>query len=289
MPILNRSHLLIVSPANTAVALTKPGTGEPHEPLCYRPTGEVNFVRVCPTDDLQSRLAAHWIRDLGARRVFVIDDNEMYGKGLSAELVKTLGTLGETVLGVESIDSRAQEFKPLMQKVKNLNPDLVYFGGTTQSKGGQVLKDMIAVGLTCPFMGPDGCHDAAMIEAAGAESFEKLRYYATFGGLTNAGLIARGGRGAEFVRRYEAKHGRPPETYGVYGYESGLVAIEAIRLAGRKDRDAIRRAALGITDFVGATGTWSFDANGDTTNQTMSGSTVRNGKFEFVKALKLGE
>ena len=32
MPILNRAGLLMISPANTAVGLTKPGLGEPGEP-----------------------------------------------------------------------------------------------------------------------------------------------------------------------------------------------------------------------------------------------------------------
>jgi branched-chain amino acid transport system substrate-binding protein len=38
-------------------------------------------------------------------------------------------------------------------------------------------------------------------------------------------------------------------------------------------------------DFDGALGTWSFDANGDTTSKIMSGQTVENGDFKFVKVL----
>jgi branched-chain amino acid transport system substrate-binding protein len=41
-------------------------------------------------------------------------------------------------------------------------------------------------------------------------------------------------------------------------------------------------------DFTGALGTWSFDANGDTTNRLMSVNTVKDGKFEFVKAAGSG-
>lgn len=287
MPILNRARMLMVSPANTAEALTRPGTGERHEPMCFRPTGEVNFVRVVPTDDLQSRVAAQWARDLGARRVYLIDDNELYGKGVAAGFRKNCEQLGLIVLGHDSIDARAQEFMSLMVKVKTFDPDLVYFAGTTETKGGQVFKDLIRAGLTCPMMTPDGCHTPAMVESAGAESFEKVRFYATFGGLTVDSLKTKGGKSAEFVRKYAAKYGTEPTgAYAVYGYEAGLVVLEAIHRAGRKDRDTIRRAALGIRDFDGATGTWSFDANGDTTNQTMSGSTVENGRLKFVRLLK---
>lgn len=308
MPILNRARILMLSPANTAESLTKPKTGERHEPDCYRPafeldpatgkplidpaTGDpiraINFVRVCPTDDLQSQVAGMWIRDLGAKKVYVLDDNEYYGKGISAGLRATLEKYKITVLGSESVDTKAQEFKPLMLKIKTMNPDLIYYAGTTQGKAGQLLKDMQSVGITCPMMGPDGCYEKAMIESAGVDAFEKTKFYVTFGGLTVDGLKALGGRGAAFVQRYKDTFGsEPDEGYAVYGYEAALASLEAIRLAGKKDRDAIRRAALKIKNFAGATGTWSFDANGDTTNQTMSGCTVSKGEFKFERSLTL--
>jgi branched-chain amino acid transport system substrate-binding protein len=71
----------------------------------------------------------------------------------------------------------------------------------------------------------------------------------------------------------------------VYGYESALVALEAIRRAGKNDREAIRAACASIRDFEGALGRWSFDENGDTTLTTMSGQAIRDGKFQFVEML----
>jgi branched-chain amino acid transport system substrate-binding protein len=121
----------------------------------------------------------------------------------------------------------------------------------------------------------------AFITAAGAANANDC-CHATFGGLPPEKLT---GKGKEFVDRYVKRFGRMPEAYAVYGYECAKVALEAIRRAGVKDRDAIRAAGLSIKDFDGALGTWSFDANGDTTLKTMSGQIVRNGKFEFVKLL----
>jgi branched-chain amino acid transport system substrate-binding protein len=297
MPILNRAGVLMVSPANTAESLTKPGTGERHEPDCYRPrrnpdgTPMLNYVRVVPTDDLQSELSVQFIADdLKAKTIYILDDNEVYGQGIAKSVHKLCEQRGITVLGHESINFKAQEFSAQAIKIKNTNggqgPDVVYFGGTTQTKAGQVLKDLAAAGYRKPMMGPDGTHERAMAESADAATFEQVPFYATFGGPTVDGLKAAGGKGAEFVRLYAAEYGGDPEdSYAAYGYECGLVVLEAIKRAGTKDRDAIRRAGVGLKNFTGACGTFSFDENGDTTNRTMTVSTVKDNKLVFVKSL----
>ena len=71
----------------------------------------------------------------------------------------------------------------------------------------------------------------------------------------------------------------------MYGYEAARVAIEALRRAGKKDRDAIAAACAGIKDFDGVLGTWSFDQNGDTSLSIMSCNTVKDGQFVFEKFL----
>ena len=282
MPILNLGDLMMISPANTAVGLTKPGLGAPGEPEVYRPTGRMNYMRVVPADDLQGPLAADWAAKRGVKGVYILDDNEVYGKGVADLFDERCREIGIEVLGHDSIDSRAQEFKSLMASVKAAKPDLVYFGGTTQSKGGQLAKDMSSAGVEAMLMVPDGCREQVFIDSAGASNLEG-RCFVTFGGLPPEKLT---GKGLEFVERYKEKYGDVPEAYAVYGYEAACVAIEAIRRAGSKDRRAIADAALAIRDFKGALGNWGFDENGDTTMQTLTVSVVKNGRFEFEEILE---
>jgi branched-chain amino acid transport system substrate-binding protein len=282
MPILNRAGLLMISPANTWPGLTKPDMGDPGEPDIYRPSGKVNYLRLVPTDDLQGPLGAAWAKEMGVRKVYVLDDNEVYGKGIATLFIDACQDLGIEVLGHESIDVKAQEFKPLMATIKGLDPDLIYFGGTTQSKGGQIAKDMVAAGLDCKLMVPDACYEEAFIQSAGAENVND-RVFVTFGGLPPQELT---GQGKVFVDNYKKRYGKMPEGYAIYGYEACQAALEAIRLADVKDREAIRVAGLGIKDYDrGALGKWSFDKNGDSTLVTISGIRIHNGKFEFVKVL----
>ena len=284
MPILNLGDLLMVSPANTAVGLTKPGLGAPGEPDVYRPTGRLNYVRVVPADDLQGPLSADWARKRGVTKVYILDDNEVYGKGIADLFDERCREVGIQVLGHDSIDAKAQEFKSLMASVKATDPDLVYFGGTTQSKGGQLAKDMASAGIDAILLVPDGCREQVFIDSAGATNLEG-RCFVTFGGLPPEKLT---GKGSEFVERYRRRFGETPEAYAVYGYEAACVALQAIREAGRKDRRSISDAALAIREFDGALGRWGFDDNGDTTMRTLTVSVVRDGRFEFEEVLDAG-
>ena len=281
LPILNRAGLLMISPANTAIGLTKPDPTEPGTPGIHRPTGKNNYFRVVPTDDLQGSYAADWALDMGVKKVYVLDDNEVYGRGIALVFAAHCEEIGIEVLGHESIDPKSLEFKSKMTSIKALDPDLIYFGGTTQSAGGQLAKDLVAAGLDAKFMVPDGCFEQAFIESAGAENLND-RCFLTFGGLPPEKLE---GKGKEFVEKYVAKYGSQPQAYAVYGYEAAKAALEAIRLAGKKDRAAIVEGCKSIKDFEGALGTWSFDENGDTTMRVLSGNTVTDGKFEFVRLL----
>lgn len=286
MPILNRGNLLMISPACTAIGLTKV-SGEPKEPEKYRPSGGINFTRVVPADDIQGPVAADFMKELKKKTVYIIDDNEVYGKGVANAFKERSQDLKLKVVGKhESIDYKQANFRTLMAKIKNdYDPDVIYFGGTSQTGAGQIAKDMVNEGLDKKILiVPDGCFEKAFIDAAGANIFKSLECYVTFGGLPPGELK---GKGAEFVKKYMDRYKVEPEGYAIYGYESANVALLAIKNAGKKDRATITKACLAIKDYDGAIGKWSFDKNGDTTATTLSISRVVDGDFKFVKLLKL--
>ena len=284
MPILNKAGLVMVSPGNTYPGLTKPGAGEANEPRIYRPSGKVTYFRVVPTDDIQGAVACEFCaKDLGAKKAFVLHDRELYGKGIADVFKKTAPAMGVEVAGFEGIDPKASNYRSLVTKIRATGADVVFYGGTTQNNAAQILKDLRSGGSKVPFVTPDGTFENAYIEASGKEAMspEAGPVYITFGGLPSEQLT---GLGAEFVRKYAAKHGEVPEAYAVYGYEACRVLLDAIDRAETKDRAAVVAAVAATRDFQGALGTWSFDENGDTTNRTMSVNTVKDGKFAFVKA-----
>jgi len=154
LPILNYADLLMVSPANTAVGLTKPGLGLPGEPAIYRPSGWLNYVRVIPADDVQGPLAADWAFGRGLRRVCVVDDGGVYGRGVASLFADRCRQRGMAILSHASIDPQAAEFRTFVAAIVAADPDLVFFGGSTQSKGGQLARDLAAAGCEAVLLVP---------------------------------------------------------------------------------------------------------------------------------------
>ena len=275
MPILNYADLLMVSPANTAVGLTKPGLGLPGEPNVYRPSGRLNYIRVVPADDLQGPLAADWAFERGVRRVFVIDDAGVYGRGVASLFADRCREQGMTVLDHVSIDPQAAEFKSFVGSVMSADPDLVYFGGSARTKGGQLARDLVSAESEAILLVSDGCRTEAFLEAAGAASLEGRCF------ATSAGLSPQQADCDEklLFLRYRQKYGTCPSNAVIHGYEAARLVIRAIADVGQKDRRAIVESAFASQVDDGVLGQWGIDANGDTTLQEVSVSVVRDGKF----------
>lgn len=287
IPILCAKGIVMVSPANTGVGLTKPF--EPGEPDKYYPNGcKKNYTRVIPNDALQGNAGALWASQLGAKNVYLLDDTEVYGKGIADVFNSKAGDYGLTILGRDGIDGKAPDYKALAEKVKATNPDLVYYGGITQNNAGQLWRDLRDAMPDVKLMGPDGIYESEFIQAA-AEAAEGS--YITFGGVPPDKLT---GAGADFVKKYTEKYpNNPAEGYTAYGYEAAKVVLAAIERAAAKnpaDVLALRAAVLdevkATKDFSGALGTWSFDADGDTSLTEMSGQIVKGGEFVFETVIK---
>jgi branched-chain amino acid transport system substrate-binding protein len=294
IPILNGAGpLVMVSPANTNPGLTKADKDLPGVTASYYPSGIRNYARVVAADDIQGKVAANFVKSLGANTVYILDDQELYGKGVADVFEATAKEIGLTVVGHEGIDPKAADYKALMTKISTSNnggaPDAIYVGMVVDNNAAQLLKDKVAImgdNTKVKYVGPDGIQTQAFIDGAGADVAEGA--YASVAGLPFEKL---GPKGQQFKKDYEAKFGPLTEPYAVYGYEVMNVALKAIEdvcAAGGNptDRKAIRDAVFAIKNFDGALGTWSFDANGDTSLTDMTFWQVQGGKYVSVGSFK---
>ncbi len=272
IPILCAKGIVMISAANTGVGLTQPF--EPGEPEKYYPNGcKRNYHRVIPNDLLQGKAGALWANQLGFKTVWVVDDTEVYGKGLADVFASEAPNNGLTVTGRDGIDGKATDYKALADKIKAANVDLVYYGGITQNNAGQLWRDLRDAMPDVALMGPDGVYESEFLAAAEAAADGT---YITTGAVPPSQLT---GPGKEFVDKYTAKYpNNPVEGYTAYAYESAKVLLAAIeRAAAKNPADILALRALVLDevkatkDFAGILGTWSFNEAGDTSLTEMSG------------------
>jgi branched-chain amino acid transport system substrate-binding protein len=280
MPITNKAGLAQITPANTYPGLTKPGFG-PGEPGIYRPSGSVNYFRTFPADDLQGAAGAAWAACMGFKKVFVLDDRQLYGKGIADVFEHSAKRLGLEVAGHEGVESTSIDFRALLTRVKASGAKLVYGGFVIDSGGVQVIQQMKALGMFdggMKFMGPDGLFSPGLIEQATPDAVNG-NVFITFAALPPDRLPTKVGQ--RFYKDYVAKYKEDPIGWAVYAYNGTLVALNAIGRAGVKNRAKILHAVATTKNFNGVVGRFSFDQNGDTNRTDMAAFEVKDGKWNF--------
>jgi branched-chain amino acid transport system substrate-binding protein len=137
-------------------------------------------------------------------------------------------------------------------------------------------------------MGPDGLYEEELLKAATCDAATGVNMHITFASQPFDKMT---GKGADVYKAYKDAYKIEPTSYALYSWEAAAVALEGINKAGAKDREKIRAAIAATKDFNGLNGKWSFDANGDTTMDVMSGfKVVKNSSpvgcgFEFQETL----
>lgn len=235
-----------------------------------------NFYRICATDDLQGPAAALFaVHELGARRIFLLDDMTTYGRGLANEFEKKAKALGAEVIEHQGIAQGDKDFTSVLTKAKSLQPDLVYFAGMFP-EGALLIKQRAELGLPAKFMGGDGLFDAALITLATPQNAAGI-FLTTIGSDIHQMPAAQA-----FVAAYESRFG-PIGAYSAYAYEAANMAVWAIRQAGKADRAKVLAAMKTLKDYSGIFGIHNFDERGDTRIHDVGIFTVKDGKFVFVK------
>jgi branched-chain amino acid transport system substrate-binding protein len=239
--------------------------------------GMKNVFRTVGRDDQQGPAVAAYIAgELKAKKVVLIDDKTAYGEGLSNEVEKTLKGAKVTILGRERTTDTEVEFRPILQKVKAKNPEVVFYGGMDQTAG-PMIKQAREMGIKAVFVFGDGACTNGM--------FEKAKDAANGLVCSQAGLPSDAAS-KEFLTSFKAKYGEVKQ-YAPYFYDGAMAAIEAMKKANSTDPAKFGPELFNV-NFVGATGPVQFDAKGDRKDAEITIFKMEGGKIAPVSIVKNG-
>jgi branched-chain amino acid transport system substrate-binding protein len=285
IPILNEADVPMISPANTAVGLTVKDPGAtPGEPDKYYPSGKRNYVRVVARDSIKGPAMVSTMKEDGCTKVQLTNDKEVYGAGLAQAIVIAAKEQGLDVIANDGIDKNAANYRSLAQKAKAAGADCFAFSGVTQNNAVQLFKDFAAGIPNVKLYGPDGTCESGFINTkTGIPSSVAKQYKCTSPTLPADQLPPAG---QQFFKDYAAKFGGTPDPYSIYGYESMQLALDAIKRSKTGEKADISKALFATKNRSSALGTYSIDANGDTSLSEMALDGVEGGQLTFVKVIK---
>lgn len=291
IPILNRAPggaLGMISSANTNVGLTHFAPwNDAGEPRIYYPTGKRNYVRVAASDDYQGPAGADLLKQLTkVTSVFVVHDNQTFGKGVANAFQLRAKKLGIKVLGFQPWDATATDYTALGQQIKDSGAQSVYLGGLVCNNGVKLLKDIRSVvGPKPVFVGPDGWTPYSATLGAGSAA---QGMYVSYAGLPLTKLGPKGKAFMAGLRAYAKIKGDIP-PYAVYQGQSAQIMFDAIARSNGT-RSSVTSKLFETNVKNGIMGDIRFDKNGDTiptkaiSFDKLVGTT---GKYAFVVITKV--
>ncbi len=267
IPILNQVGIAQISPANTYVGLTtsEPGS-EKGEPAKYQPTGKKTYTRIVPRDTIQAQALVTQMKTDGCTKVAVANDKDTYGAGLSRLFEIKAKAASLPITSDEGIQKDAANFRGVASKFKGAGADCFLFAGVTANGAIQVYKDVAAALPSAKLYGADGVCES------GFTNPKKKGIPAAVGakfGCTVATLdLPSYPGGKKFIAAFDAEYGNAnPDPYAIYGYEAMQLTLDTIKAAGQAGttREGFLAQLFKTKDRNSVLGTYSIDANGDTT------------------------
>jgi DNA-binding SARP family transcriptional activator len=275
IPILNRAPggpVPIVSASATYVGLTRRVRSQhSKEPNLYYPTGQRNYVRVLPADDVQAAANAIVARRLGVKRVYALDDGDPLSRLFVDDFLRAARRLGIAVAGRGSWDAGQKNSGALARAILRTAADGVFLGIPSRPGSVRLLGELRAtLGPGVPFMAAEVFDPAtAVLAGAAAEGMTISQP-----GRPNDQLTREGKRFvASFSKRFHAE----PTRYAVAAAQAMEILLDAIADSDGT-RASVRRKLFTTRVANGILGSFWITPTGDTTLNAVAIHRIMHGK-----------
>ena len=245
--------------------------------------GNDYYFRVCFLDPFQGTVMANYaFNKLGAKKVAIMQEvSNDYAVGLAKFFTDAFVQLTgdkDAIVAVSNYNTGDQDFSAQLQNIASKNPDVIFAPGNF-TESAMIIKQARQQGINIPFIGGDTWETPEFIEIGGAEVEGAV--FSTF--FTSETPITA--ESEIFLKEYRAKYGKEPAAVTALGYDAYLVILAAIEKAGSADPVKIRDEIAKTTDFEGAAGMITLDANGDAIKSAVI-KVVKDGQFKYQDTIE---
>jgi branched-chain amino acid transport system substrate-binding protein len=220
----------------------------------------------------QNRVGAEFMKARGYKKFVSFADSTDYGKSMNKYFTQFTLENGGRILGSFAVPPDQQDLSAELTKIKELNPEVIYFGGLTPL-GARLRTQMAKFGITAQLEGNSGIMGDAFINAVGPELAEGT---VTF---FDSPPIAKMPGGKMFTDAYKAAgYTEPPEAYGPFAFVATHLVMEVIEKVG-SDRAKVTAELGNVKDRPSIVGPINFDDHGQNITPLTTKYVVQDGKW----------
>jgi len=271
VPIHTRYEMINLNSCSSSKLITDPlPSGKPN-PWIFR-----TQYRSDRTASFVTEFAA---KDLGSKKIGVLNDTNEYGRAAAEGAMQHFKTLGMAAAAHETYNNGDKTFSAQLLKFKEAGVDTVAFFGYYQ-EAALILKQAKQLGLNLRMVTTDVLHSPVFLELAGNDANGVL--------VTTAFTKdSRDPKTVQFTEAYKKKFGKDPTGQSAMGYDAVYLMKWAYEKAGSRDKLKVRDALAKASGFVGVTGETKFNERGDDMRPFLV-TVISNGKWIPYEEWKKG-
>jgi branched-chain amino acid transport system substrate-binding protein len=260
-PIVEQNKVVLIAPTSSAPAITNAGE---------------YVYRIWPSDLAEGEAIARYARTHGFKRAAIMHLKNDYGTAIADIFTRTFAGGDASVVLSEGYMADASDFRATLQKIKQMNTDVIYLAGYYGDIS-KIVRQAQQLGLQQQFLGVTALEDSKFLELAGADAEGIIYPLATGFDAGSSSPIVH-----TFVHDFSTTYAYEPGWVEAHAFDAFMLVCEAIRnTSGPVNGTTIKEYFATMGNYEGVTGTIRFDENGDVTKPVVF-KTVRKGQFQSI-------
>lgn len=184
---------------------------------------------------------------LKAKKISILHVDNDFGNTLAKAFQEYVTANGAQVVSNDSFAMGEKEFTPVLTKIKQLKPDLVYIPAYA-GEGAQIVRQAKDLKLEAQLLGTEGMDSTTQFLKVAGEAAEGLII------TTNLNRDSSSKVTQDFIKEYTQQYGHAPDMVAASTYDAFMVLAAVMKQQG-PEPEKIKEGLYKIKDFEAVTGT----------------------------------